>query len=447
MLGGIGRRLLKACSVIILALGLGSIALSYFFPEPPSKVTIATAFPGASFDFYGQRYREKFARENVKVELRQTAGALENLQLLKDPNSGIQIAFVTGGVSNSLESPELLSLGVIDYLPIWIFYDSALSLDSLSQLKGKRISVGPTGSGTRYTAEQVLGKAGVRAETATFLPQAGTEAARALIEGKTDVAWILGAPEAPSVHSLLKNPNVGLMDFPMAEALTRIFPSMVRLVLPRGVIDLERQIPPLDVTLIATTNRVLVRSELHPAIVALLLQTMVSVHGKPNIFARPGEFPKPTDPDYPVAASAVDFYKNGPSFLERHLPLWLTVHAQRAIAALVTGLAIGFPLVRYFPLLYRWNMRRRLLHWYALLKSLEESLEQNLTEKEMMLKQSEVDRIEDAVSHIRFPLALTDQLYDLRGHIEIVRRRLASRTARMAPESDLHHNRRGYRYW
>jgi hypothetical protein len=38
----------------------------------------------------------------------------------------------------------------------------------------------------------------------------------------------------------------------------------------------------------------------------------------------------------------------------------------------------------------------------------------------------EIERIEDAVSHIRFPLTFMDQLY-FRSHIEIVRRRIACR--------------------
>jgi hypothetical protein len=67
---------------------------------------------------------------------------------------------------------------------------------------------------------------------------------------------------------------------------------------------------------------------------------------------RADKFPSPSDPDFAVAASAVDFYKNGPSFLQRHFPLWLTVHAQRAIALVITAFALGgcsfatFPRVR-----------------------------------------------------------------------------------------------------
>ena len=165
------------------------------------------------------------------------------------------------------------------------------------------------------------------------------------------------------------------MGFPTAEAYTRIFPELVRLVLPKGVVDIDRNIPPDDVQLIGTTSKVLVRSDLHPEIVELLLQTMTETHSGQEIFQRSGEFPNGTDAEYPVAPTAIDYYKNGPSYLQRHLPLWLSVHVQRAIAVLVAGVAIGLPLFHYLPLLYKWIMRRRLLYWYGQLKALEASFD------------------------------------------------------------------------
>jgi hypothetical protein len=197
--------------------------------------------------------------------------------------------------------------------------------------------------------------------------------------------------------------------------------------LPQGVIDVDHIIPPNDVVLIGTTVKVLVRSDLHPQIVQVLLQTMVEAHGGANIFQRSGEFPNSTDPEYPVAPAAIDFYKTGPSFMQRYLPLWLSVHAQRAIAVLVAGIAIGLPLFRFLPVVYQWIMRRRLTYWYGKLKTLEASFDVDPNDKYLSEKKIEIERIEDAVSHIRLPLTFTDQLYNLRGHIDIVRRKITSR--------------------
>jgi len=240
-----------------------------------------------------------------------------------------------------------------------------------------------------------------------------------------DAVWTISAPDASAVQSLLKNPNVRLMSFPNAEAFTIIFPDLVRLVLPRGVIDIDRNIPADDVPLIGTTAKVLVRGDLHPEIVQLLLQTMVEVHGGRGIFQRSGEFPNSIDTEYPVAPAAVDFYKNGPSFMQRHVPLWLSVHAQRAIAVLVAAIALGLPTARLLPLAYNWIMRRRLFYWYAQLKALEASFDGPMA-KHLSEKKAEIERIEEAVSHISFPLTFSDQLYNLRSHIEIVRRKIAS---------------------
>jgi TRAP transporter TAXI family solute receptor len=402
-----------------------SLALIYFLPSPPSKVVMATAFKGGVYEYYGRQYREVFARFHIELEVRETGGSTENIKLLLDPNSDVEIAFVNGGISGGKHAPGLLSLGTVFNLPYWMFYSSNEPFDRLSQLKGKRIAVGPAGSAIRLTAEQILGKGGVNSETATLLPFVAATAVEALNDGKVDAVWILGSPDSPSVHSLLQNPNVRLMSFPTAEAFTIIFPDLVRLVLPRGVIDIDRNIPPDDVPLMGSTSKVLVRSDVHPEIVQLLLQTMVEVHGGRGIFQRSGEFPNSTDTEYPVAPAAIDFYKNGPSFMQRHVPLWLSVHAQRAIAVLVAAIALGLPTARLLPLAYNWITRRRLFYWYAQLKALEASFDGPVA-KHLSEKQAEIERIEEAVSHIRFPLTFSDQLYNLRSHIEIVRRKIAS---------------------
>jgi TRAP-type uncharacterized transport system substrate-binding protein len=295
MLGFSGWQLFKGWVLAVGTMSVVSLALIYFIPAPPSRVIMATAFKGSSFEYYGWQYREIFARSNIELELRETAGAAENVKLLQDSKSGVQIAQVVGGVSDGKHEPGLLSLGTVYNNPFWLLYSSDEPFDRLSQFKGKRIAAGPVGSGTRSSAKKILGKAGVNSENAAFLPFAGSAAVEALNDGKVDAVWMLGAPDATAVRSLLQNPKVRIMSFPTAEAFTIIFPELVRLVLPRGVIDIDRNIPPTDVPLIGSTAKVLVRSDLHPEIVQLLLQTMVEAHGARAIFQRSGEFPNGTE--------------------------------------------------------------------------------------------------------------------------------------------------------
>jgi len=426
MLGFRRWELLKGLAAVIGVVGTVSLVLIYFFPGPPSKVTMATGFKGSTFEYYGHRYREIFARFNIDLDLRATDGAAENVKLLQDEKSGVQIALMVGGISDGKHAPELLSLGSIYNYPFWLFYSSNQPFDRLSQFKGKRIAVGPLNSATQLSAEQILGTDGVNSENSVLLPFGGSAAVEALNDGEVDAVWMLGVPNAPANHSLLENPNVRLMSFPTAEAFTIIFPELVRLVLPRAVIDIPRNIPPVDVPLIGSTAKVLVRSDLHPEIVQLLLQTMVEVHGGRAIFQRSGEFPNSTDTEYPIAPAAIDFYRSGPSFMQRHLPLWLSVHVQRAIAVLVTAIAI-LPLFRFLPRIYNWITRRRLFYWYAKLKALEASFDADPMDTQLAEKRAEIEKIEEAVSHISIPLTFSDQVYNLRSHIDIVRRKIASR--------------------
>ena len=76
MLGFNGRQLFKASAIAALAIATISLLLIYFIPAPPSTVTMATAFKGSSFNYFGHRYRDIFARSRVDLKLRETEGAV-----------------------------------------------------------------------------------------------------------------------------------------------------------------------------------------------------------------------------------------------------------------------------------------------------------------------------------------------------------------------------------
>jgi len=425
-------RLTQGLIALLCAVGIGWLALEYFVPLPPSNITLATGGKGTSFDYFGERYRERFARAGVALTLRETAGAMENFKLLQDANSGVQMAFVIGGISDRSQAPELSSTGLIYNVPFWVFYPAAESLDGLQQLKGKRIAVGPGGSGARYTAERVLSKANINSQTARLLPLAGDAAVEALNEGTVDAAFIVSGSDAPAVGALLTNPGVRLMDFSTAEAFTRIFPDLVRLVLPKGVIQMDPPDPSNDVTLVGTTAKVLIRDDVHPAIVQLLARTMKEEHGGPGLFQRRGEFPAIADPEFPVAEFAVDYYKNGPSFLAKYLPFWMTTYARRIIAFLVATLAVIFPVFGFAPRVYGWFVQERLRKLYRRLRVVEHALQVDLAAPQLEALQSELADIERATSTV--PMRNSELYFVLRYHLDRTQSRLveANQAAKVA---------------
>ena len=417
----------KSLTIIVLIGGVMLSAPAYFFPAPPKRITIATAFKGASFEFYGRRYKERLERLGLQVELRETAGAVENVKLLQDPKSGVDIAFVTGGVSDASKAPNILSLGTVYLQPYWIFYNAKETFTNFGQLKSTRIAVGPEGSGTKFSAEAVLGKVGVNTKTATMLAYAGNEAVEALDKGLVDAVWIIGSPRANAVQALLRNPQVKLMSIPLAEAFTRLMPDLVRLTLPQGVIDPENNMPPNDVTILASTTKIIVRNDIHPQIVYAMLRTMTEEHSNADIFHKSGEYPMSVDSEYPMAATAVEYYKNGPSFLHRHLPLWLTVHVQRFIALLIAAVAIGVPVFSYVPRVYRWALKHRTRILYGRIGVIEKALQTDLSQDQVIELQKEIESIDRAASALQLPRRHLDLLFGLKVHINLVRTRVSVR--------------------
>jgi hypothetical protein len=360
----------------------------------------------------------------MKVELRATNGAKDNLALLNDPHSGVQIAFMQGGISNSRLAPDLVSLGRIDHQIFWLFYPTGDTLTDLAQLKGKRIGLGAEGSGDRAVCEKILAVAGITYDNTTLVTVAPENVINNLDGGAVDAVFRTFPPESPVLETLLRGPQYRLMNFSEAEALTRIFPYLVRLVLPRGAIDLARKMPVSDTALIATTNALLARKEIHPAVIDLLAQATLQAHTTPGLFRKVGEFPTETDPEYPMSQGARDFYRNGPSFLNRYLPFWMTNYAQRFLAVLVAVIAIVVPVFNYAPKLFLWLIRDRVRRLYRRLRMVDKALLSEPNAAQMQGLQAELENIARAANIV--PMHSSDLFFELRAHIDRTRRHLAS---------------------
>ena len=425
MFGSSWAGVLKGLAAIFCIVGLSWLALEYFVPSAPSKFSIATGGRNQIYEAIGNKYWDVLARSKIDLHVTLTSGAVENIALLNDPKSGIKVGIVQGGISDSDQSPDLMSLGRINYQIYWIFYSATELINDLRQLKGKRIALGPQGSGQRPMTEKILEASGVSSETTTLLGLSAQDAVNAINDGQIDALFLPFALDLPILHSLLANPRVRPMSFSGADALTRIFPFLVRLVLPRAVIDFERIVPETDMVLIAASNVVLVRKDIHPALIDLLAQAIVETHGKPGVFQQAGDFPTSTDPEYPVSQSARDFYRNGPSFLNRYLPFWMTSYVQRAIAVLVAVIAIVLPVFSQAPKLYLWFVRDRMRKLYRRLRIVDKVLLTELSVPQVQALQTDLDSIDRAANIV--PMRNSDLFFDLRTHIDRTRTHVAMR--------------------
>jgi ABC-type nitrate/sulfonate/bicarbonate transport system substrate-binding protein len=425
--------LLTTGPFVLLAALLLALAYQWLQPNPPRKVVLATGVPQGAYAEFGKRYAELLARHGITVELRNTQGAAENLALLQRDDSGVDIAFVQGGtqpVADGAQAPDdrLVSLGSMFHEPVWLFYREAAAqrlahgptLNRLAQLAGATLNIGAPGSGVPPLMHRLLDANHIARDAITLQQLATTPAVVDLLAGRIDALALASAPESLMVQMLLQTPGIRLFDFAQAEAYSRRFAFLSPVRLPRGVVDLARDLPPTDVRLVAPTAALVARRTLHPALVQLFVQAAQQVHGGAGWFQRKGDFPNADNTEWPIAAEAQRFYRNGVPWLQRYLPFWLANLADRMWLALLAIVAVLIPLARVLPPLYEFRIRRRVFRWYARLRELDEAIGRRPAPE----LQAALDELESRAGRIAVPLSYADELYALRAHIDLVRQRL-----------------------
>jgi TRAP-type uncharacterized transport system substrate-binding protein len=390
--------------------------------RPPRAIVLATGPEGGSYQAYGARYRELAAREGLEVQLRPTAGDVENLALLRDPRSGVSAAFLQSGTTTAAQSPELVSLGTLYYQAIWLFRRGGQPQGSF--FGGPRVSIGPEGSGTRAVATRLLGLVGH--QDYDFLDWLPHRAAAELMAGRIDGMVLVAGWDSPLVRKLLDDPGVELLSVVRADAIVALDPFLEKLVLPMGVADLPRNRPPRDVQLLATKASLVVRSGLNAAVQNLLLEAASEIHGPPSIFSRAGRFPAAEGVDVPLGDVARQFYRSGRPFLQRYLPYWMAVMAERLVLVLVPLLGILVPVVRAVPGLYQQLLLRRVTAFYGELKLIETELERREPGGDTADLARRTAELETRASHARVPIAYSPLIYTLKQHIRLVQTRLGA---------------------
>lgn len=420
--------LLVGLPLLVLIVAAFWAASRFIKPAPPDRVVMSAGGESGAYLRYGMRYRDFLARYGIDLVVRQSSGSMENLERLRDPASDVEIGFIQGGTARIGEDDALSSLGDFYHEPLWVFYRAALSpgrpLERISELKGARVAVGSPGSGTRHLALELLAAHGLDGDNTRFIDRGGLDLVAALAVGEVDAVFAVGPPVSGLVWSLLYADGVSLMSLSHADAYVRRMPHLTHLVLPRGAIDLARDIPARDVNLVAPTATLMVREDIHPALVDLLMQAATEVHGGPGVFQRPGEFPRAGHSDFPLSKEAERYYKSGKPFLQRYLPFWAATLIDRMVVMLLPLIAVLVPLFRFAPSLYGWRVRSRIYRYYGELKFLESAIEESPgahSREEWMKK---LDAIETEVNHLSTPLAFADMYYQLRAHIDLVRANL-----------------------
>ncbi len=405
---------------IVAAMLLIGAAIYLIRPAPPGVIRLATGVEGGGYDGFGQQYKRILEREGITVELVRTNGSVDNLELLSGEEATVDVGFVQGGLANPEAYPQLLSLGGIFPEPVWMVHRKGFDVDSLEAFDGVRASVGPEGSGTEALARDVLTAYGVwdRIERVGLN---GSGAVEALRDGKIDFFITVSAGYISEMAGLLAEGDVEVLSFRRAEAFQKRFPFMIEVGLPEGVIDIARNLPSEDITLIAPVANLIVREDFHPALAELLVDAASEVHGRATVYHDAGVFPTANFADLPLMPTAERYYENGPSFLRKFFPFWAANLIARIIVIIIPLLTLLLPLSKILPGLLRFSIRRKILKFYKKIRQLEYEARMHLGDSER--KESSLTSIETMireVGELKVPLGYADDVYRLRQHLEFV---------------------------
>jgi TRAP transporter TAXI family solute receptor len=409
------------------------VTYQYVGAPPPKIIRIATGAKNGAYYAFAQQYALLLASDGIVLEVVPTAGSVENFDLLK--KGKVSLALVQGGSATDDDKERLQSLGSLFFEPVWVFTRTQKPIKRFSELKGNRVAVGAAGSGTYLLTMQLLSAAGITESNATLVRGDSAQAIVSLSQGTIGAAFFVASPSAPLIRGLVEEPRFQLLNFDRAPAYGRLFPFLTPVTLAEGVLNLERNVPSRDTTLVAVSANLAARRDLNASLIPALLDAITRVHQPAGVLERKRQFPSIDFIDLPLNEDARRYITNGPSFLFRWLPYGWAVLLDRLKILVLPFLALLIPLFRLAPPLYKWRIRSKIYRWYATVREIDSTVQKNATPGDAESLLNRLTELEREVASVSVPLSYTGELYNLRLHIGFLQEELEKRLAQSSRPS------------
>ena len=418
---------------VVLTAAVLALSLRFMDPFPPRRIVLATGQPDGAYDTAGREYQRRLAGEGLRVELRRTAGSVENLERLL--RGEVDAAFIQGGIYPLVADPEgkVRGMAALYREPLWIFYRGKPLTDGLAPLAGRRIAIGAAGSGTEVVARALLGELGLSSTGPNLLSLPSAEARRQLEDGRIDAAFFVASYTDGNVVALLHRPEVRLLAFKRDVAFARNFRYLSPVRITEGLLDLKADLPREEITLMAPAALLVCRETLHPRVVEQLLTVAQEVHGGGTLLDPPRRFPTREGVDVPLHEAADAFLTRGQSFLSRVLPYWALRWLVQGRLILLPLIAVWLPLFKVLPWLIRWRGNRILERHYALLRDAEATVAASTRPDALRDGISAIEALRGKIEALarRLPLQHQRDVYHCRLHVSLVLAEARDRLKRM----------------
>lgn len=371
----------------------------YINPLPPTTAYLAIGQDGSSYQEISKNFKTYFNKNSINLELISTSGLSEGLKGLHNVDSKINASFLTVGVAGENDYPGLVSLGSVQFAPIWIFYKGAEieTNDPFMYFSTKKISIGSPGEVTNNLYRK-LNLIGGHQTIKNILELPHKDGANALQQGKIDALFIVDGIQSETVKSLLKDSNIKVMNFPLADAYLKKLPFLQKLTIPKGSRSIEKVDPPHDITILASTTNLLVEKDMHRAIQwAFLLAAKENNRDSNAFFSSPGFFPKDIDRSFQLSPIAERFYKNGVPTIFSYMPIWVASLLDSMWIYILALIAVIFPVIRLIEAARLYPSEGLMNKTFINLRILDEAIVEATSKKEIDEILQEIQRCEENI--------------------------------------------------
>lgn len=375
--------------LVLLPLVLLAIIAVIFYVKPfvPKSAYLAVGQVGSSYGVMGEKFKTILARYGINLELVKTDGLLHGLIKLDDPNSVVNASFVTAGAATENEYPSLVSLGSVQYAPIWIFYKGKkLDIDDpFRYFANRKIGIGLPGTNSNKMYRRTLLTSNQESvDTQGLIELPHIEAAEKLKAGDLDAVFIVDSFSAPVVQSLITDENIHVLNINLADAYVKKYPFLQKLFIPRGSLNLDKIIPKEDIVLLSATTNLLVEEGTHPAVQwAFMLASNELGKFSEDFFSKPGDFPKYLDLTFPLSPVAKRFYTQGQPAVFDYLPLWLASLVVSAWLLILAFLALIYPIIKWIISMRAYPSKKFMQQNFVNLRDLDDDIEHAKTKDEI----------------------------------------------------------------
>ncbi len=428
MRNGLGRKLLASLVLgVIVALLLGMVAV-LLLGRPPTTFKLAAGQPGGMYAAFASSLKDALATEGITVEVIETAGSIENAELLRTGDA--DVGLIQSGTEFLTDIGGSTALSEVFYEPFWIFArQGAIDVvDGIPILAGKRLAIGPTGSGTNATARALIDQTG---STAVALEWTTDEAIEGLSAGTVDAAFFVVAANAPLIAELAAIPELELLPVPNVEGLARRLPFLSPVELFRGTLDPDTSpVPPGDMAMLAARATLMGRDGLNPDLARLIVRELPAVLPVPYV-GDLDAFPSLQHTRFPVNEDARKYLDEGPTPLESFLPFEIASPLSRVYLILLPLLVLAFPVYTLAKAGWEWFNNSRVVSWYPRINEIERNVETSDLDALLAQRRFLVGLDGQLARQRRVPAGKMGTLYQLRTHLSFVIRKVEARIAEL----------------